>query len=426
MNWPVNWIKVRLGEVCSVEIGGTPSRQRSDYWDVEYATPNIWVSIRDMHKRVIVDTAERISDAGVKHSNAKLQQKGTVLLSFKLTIGRVAVAGVPLYTNEAIAGLKPIRDLTSEYLYHGLQYWDLLQDVDQAIKGATLNKEKLKRITFSFPKLTSEQTKIAQILSTVDQVIDQAEALIVKQQCIKTGLMQDLLTRGIDNDGNLRSEETHEFKDSSLGRIPVDWQVACIEQKLDRIIDYRGRTPAKVESGVPLLTAKNVRDGYIDEEPREFIAESAFSSWMTRGIPKPDDVLFTTEAPMGNVALVPEYRIALAQRLITLCPKPNELSQAYLYWLLHWKRSTERLELLTSGSTVVGVKQSVFRKVEFSFPGLAEQQRISIILNSLNSASENQSNKLTKLRSLKTALMQDLLTGDVSVTPLMSKGEIGV
>ena len=202
--------------------------------------------------------------------------------------------------------------------------------------------------------------------------------------------------------------------------------MARIERKLDRIIDYRGRTPAKVESGVPLLTAKNVRDGYIGEEPREFIAESDFNSWMTRGIPIPGDVLFTTEAPMGNVALVPEYRIALAQRLITLCPKPNELSQAYLFWLLHWKRSTERLELLTSGSTVVGVKQSVFRNVEFSFPGLAEQQRISVILNSLNRASENQSNKLAKLRSLKTALMQDLLTGDVSVTPLIANEEIGV
>ena len=312
---------------------------------------------------------------------------------------------------------------------NGIFYTLEHKDIQPFIVGGTrskLNQRALRLITICLPKRESEQIKIAEILSTVDQAIQQIEVLIAKQQRIKTGLMQDLLTRGIDKDGNLRSEETHEFKDSPLGRIPVDWQVACIEQMLDRIIDYRGRTPAKVESGVPLLTAKNVRDGYINEEPREFLAESAFNSWMTRGIPKPGDVLFTTEAPMGNVALVPEYRIALAQRLITLCPKPNELSQAYLYWLLHWKRSTERLELLTSGSTVVGVKQSVFRKVEFSFPGLAEQQRISIILNSLNSASENQSNKLTKLRSLKTALMQDLLTGDVSVTPLMAKEEIGV
>ena len=76
-----------------------------------------------------------------------------------------------------------------------------------------------------YPKNISEQTKIAEILSTVDQAIEQTEALIAKQQRIRTGLMQDLLTRGIDEDGNLRSEETHEFKDSPLGRIPVEWEV---------------------------------------------------------------------------------------------------------------------------------------------------------------------------------------------------------
>ena len=70
-----------------------------------------------------------------------------------------------------------------------------------------------------------EQTKIAEILSTVDQAIEQTEALIAKQQRIKTGIMQDLLTRGIDEHGNLRSEQTHRFKDSPLGRIPMEWEV---------------------------------------------------------------------------------------------------------------------------------------------------------------------------------------------------------
>ena len=319
--------------------------------------------------------------------------------------------------------------ITQEYLYYILLSQPSQNQIDAQISGSAqpgLKSDFLCGVFTKIPDTLSEQIKIAEILSTVDQAIDQTEALIAKQQRIKNGLMQDLLTRGIDEDGNLRSEDTHEFKDSPLGRIPVEWKVERIEQKLDRIIDYRGRTPTKVEAGVPLLTAKNVRNGYIDEEPREFIAESAFNSWMTRGIPKPGDVLFTTEAPMGNVALVPEYRIALAQRLLTLCPKPNELSQDYLFWLLHWRHSTERLELLTSGSTVVGVKQSVFRKVVFSFPRIEEQRHISVILNSLNSASENQRNKLTKLRSIKTALLQDLLTGKVSVTPLLTEAGISI
>ena len=317
-------------------------------------------------------------------------------------------------------------DYDTGYFYYALKDWEYYLKGQTSGSGIPhVDKEILGNLSI-FNCKKPEQIKTTEILSTVDQAIDQTEELITKQQRIKTGLIQDLLTRGIDKDGDLRSEETHEFKDSPLGRIPVEWKVESIEQKLDRIIDYRGRTPTKVEAGVPLLTAKNVRDGYIDEEPREFIAESAFNSWMTRGIPKPGDVLFTTEAPMGNVALVPEYRIALAQRLLTLCPKSTELSQDYLFWLLHWRHSTERLELLTSGSTVVGVKQSVFRKVVFRFPKLEEQRYISVILNSLNSASENQKNKLTKLRSLKTALMQDLLTGKVSVTPLLTEAEISI
>ncbi|NCC62842.1 MAG: restriction endonuclease subunit S [Verrucomicrobiae bacterium] len=265
----------------------------------------------------------------------------------------------------------------------------------------------------------AEQDCIAAILSTIDKAIAQTEAIIAKQQRIKTALMQDLLTRGIDEHGNIRSEETHVFKDSPLGRIPVEWEVSPIEEKLAQIIDYRGRTPNKIEGGVPLLTAKNVRDGYVEEEPREFIPEFAYQKWMTRGIPEAGDVLFTTEAPMGNVARVPEWKIALAQRLLTLCPKKHDLSQDYLFWLLHWRRTTERLEILTSGSTVIGVKQSVFRKVIFSFPKKDEQDRITRIFDSHKNLVAHEKAQLAKLRRQKTALMQDLLTGKVRVTPLL-------
>ena len=416
------WDIGQLGETCSITIGGTPSRSNPIYWDVDKSTDNLWVSIRDMNQRVITDTAEYLNKEGVKNSNVKLLAKGTIILSFKLTIGRVAIAGKNLYTNEAIAGLVNSQ-ISPNFLYYGLQQWDLLQGVDQAIKGATLNKQKLNKIQFNYPKSIKEQEKIAEVLSTIDRAIAQTEAIIAKQQRIKTGLMQDLLTKGIDENGNIRSEATHQFKDSAIGRIPVEWEVEPIEQKLERIIDYRGRTPKKVTEGVPLLTAKNVRDGFIEKEPQEFIADSDYNSWMTRGIPEVGDVLFTTEAPMGNVASIPNYRIALAQRLLTLCPKINELSQDFLFWILHWKRTTERFELLTSGSTVVGVKQSVFRKVNFTFPSYIEQQRICAVLNSHDEINKNEKHKLKKIQRLKTGLMQDLLTGKVRVTNLLKEKE---
>ncbi len=300
------------------------------------------------------------------------------------------------------------------------------KDIQSFIVGGTrskLNQVALRAITLTLPTSKTEQTQIAEILSTVDRAIEQTEALIAKQQRIKTGLMQDLLTRGIDEHGNIRSEQTHQFKDSPLGRIPAEWEVVPVEQKLACIIDYRGRTPVKEDSGIPLITAKNVREGFLNEEPREFIAEKNYEAWMTRGIPTPGDVMFTTEAPMGNVARVPEYKIALAQRLITLPTKDAELSSTYLFWLLHWARTTERLELLTSGSTVVGVKQSVFRKVLFRFPKKDEQSRITQVLEAHNAIALNEKAKLQKLRSLKAALMQDLLTGKRRVTALLYYAE---
>ncbi len=170
------WKTGRLGELCSIEIGGTPSRNSPEFWDTSKQTSNLWVSIKDLGNGVVTKTAERLTDLGVKHSNAKLQAAGTVLLSFKLTIGRVGIAGVPLYTNEAIAGLRS-DELYPNYLFQGLQQWDLLQGVDQAIKGATLNKEKLRKIEFEYPTYKPEQAKIAEVLSTVDRAIEETNSL---------------------------------------------------------------------------------------------------------------------------------------------------------------------------------------------------------------------------------------------------------
>src|SRR5262247_2909057 len=106
MTLPVGWRAGRLGADCSIEIGGTPSRNVSAYWDTEMVTTNLWVSIADLSQRQVTRTAEQITEAGIAHSNVKLLPPGTILLSFKLTIGRVAEAGAPLFTNEAIAGLR--------------------------------------------------------------------------------------------------------------------------------------------------------------------------------------------------------------------------------------------------------------------------------------------------------------------------------
>ena len=122
----------------------TPSRNNDEYWDPQKETDNKWVSIKDIKDKFIKDTEEYISDIGTQKSNVKLIPPGTVIMSFKLTIGRLSITKVPLFTNEAIVGFIPKNDqVNRDFLYYGLQSWDLLTEVDQAVKGATLNKDKM-------------------------------------------------------------------------------------------------------------------------------------------------------------------------------------------------------------------------------------------------------------------------------------------
>ncbi|WP_299180135.1 restriction endonuclease subunit S [uncultured Aquimarina sp.] len=157
-----------------------------------------------------------------------------------------------------------------------------------------------------------------------------------------------------------------------------------IFKDIAKFIDYRGRTPKKTDSGIPLITAKNVRMDYISDEPKEFIAEDDYESWMTRGIPKIGDVLFSTEAPLGNVAqLKTSKKIALAQRLVTFQPINDTYISTFLkYYLMSSLFQTELLKKAT-GTTVKGIKTSILKKFEIPLPSLNEQRKIVDKLNEL-------------------------------------------
>jgi type I restriction enzyme M protein len=158
--------------------------------------------------------------------------------------------------------------------------------------------------------------------------------------------------------------------------IHSDWPEMILGE-VCRFIDYRGRTPKKTNTGIPLITAKNVREGYIDPEPREYIAETDYDGWMTRGIPKVGDVLFTTEAPLGNVAVITsKKRFALAQRLIALCPNRKLLIGAFLRDVLLSKQIRGRIFANQSGTTVYGIRASVLKEIKVPVPSIQIQQAL--------------------------------------------------
>ena len=162
-----------------------------------------------------------------------------------------------------------------------------------------------------------------------------------------------------------------------------EWKTDKIENLLDALIDYRGKTPQKVNMGIPLITAKIVKGGRIDT-PEEFLAYDDYDSWMRRGYPQIGDVVLTTEAPLGEVAQISYLPVALAQRIVTLRGKDGILDSTYLKYFLQSEIGQKRLSARETGTTVTGIKQSELRKVEITYPSFSTQCKIASILKSID------------------------------------------
>jgi len=312
-----------------------------------------------------------------------------------------------------------------EYFFYAVKGWE------SHLKGQTsgsgiphVDKEvfgKIEILRFDKP----EQTKIADILSTVDRAIEQTEAIIAKQQRIKTGLMQDLLTRGIDEHGNLRSEETHEFKDSPLGRIPVEWEVhPCIALCEEIVVGIVIR-PAQYyrPDGVPVLRSANVKENKITSDGLVFMSDKDNETLSKSRLRKGDLVTVRTGYP-GTTGVIPiELDGSNCVDIVISRPNHEKVRSEFLsIWVNsdHGKRQVlEGQGGLAQQHFNVGEMRTLLVKV----PDINEQEMIENLLILQSSAINDLAKNQQKLCVLKTALMQDLLTGKKRVTALLNDTE---
>lgn len=153
-----------------------------------------------------------------------------------------------------------------------------------------------------------------------------------------------------------------------------------MEDALDALIDYRGKTPKKSKTGIMTLSAKSVKNNHIDYSQCYFISEEEYEKFMVRGFPKKGDILLTTEAPLGLVARLDRNDVAIAQRLLTLRGKENVLDNDYLLYYLQSPIGQASLKARETGTTVTGIKQAEFRKIEIEIPDYEVQKKVSGIL----------------------------------------------
>ena len=221
----------------------------------------------------------------------------------------------------------------------------------------------------NIPKLTGKDFRALQIPVPPLEVQAEIVRILDKFTELTTELTAELANR----------KKQYEYYRDML--LKTDAPHYMLEEICD-IVDYRGKTPKKVDEGIFLVTAKNIRKGYIDyEKSQEYVNPDDYAEIMRRGLPKIGDVLITTEAPCGNVAQIDREDIALAQRVIKYRPKDGRLNSSYLKYILLGEEFQNKLLKAATGGTVKGIKGSRLHKLTIPVPPIEEQRRIVNILD---------------------------------------------
>ena len=318
------------------------------------------------------------------------------------TLRRIAIVPDELDKEVCSTGylvLRPQPRVDYRFIFYFLQTEDFMGEMEKLQKGASypaVTDRDVRSQRIPVPPLAEQQRIVG--------VLDEALAGLATAQAHAEKNLQN--ARALF-ESHLQSVFTH------CGKGWVDTVIGdCI-----RFIDYRGKTPVKTESGVRLITAKNVKMGYLQETPKEFIAAANYKSWMTRGIPNKGDVLFTTEAPLANIAqLDTDENVAFAQRIIIMQADAAKLNSTFLKYLLLSQPAQHRIRTKGTGATVQGIKASLLKTIEISFPKkLEEQEQIVAKLDAL--ATETQclerlyEQKQVALAALKKSLLHQAFSG---------------
>lgn len=372
----------------------------------------------------------RYAEAGYIHL-----KNGDVLITKDGTVGKVAhVEDCP---EKAVlnSGIFLLRcndgSFDHRYIFHVLKSNAFRNFLDDNLAGSTIQhlyQHVFKTFEFPVPEL-HEQTTIAEILSTVDRAIEETQASIAKQQRIKIGLMQDLLTRGIDDDGNLRSEETHKFKDSPLGRIPVQWTVHPISKFGSKTRPWLRTGPFGSDlntkhwatEGVPVLTIGSLGEGEVTESELLFVSETVSETLKAFRVSH-GDIVFSRVADIGRSLVIRAHQHGwiISSNLMRISIDSTRANPEFLYRNIAFNpaiRAQLRATANSGGREVVN--GSILSGLVFPWPDINEQDRIVVHLTAIDKSIQTLTDSLDKVRRVKTGLMQDALTGKKRVTALL-------
>lgn len=383
---PEKWKWVRLEYLSLASFsGGTPSKDKSDYWNGSIP----WASIKDLSvdSEELSATKDHITAKGLANSSTKLVEANNVIVGMRMGLNKVVINTIPLAINQDLRAFYLDCSLIAPKFFVKFYRTLKFEGAGTTVKG--IRKDELMGMFVPLPPLEEQRRIVSKLddimgnLERMDQAYTELSGPMLKhfknlvlQQAISGQLVPQLDSEpAVEQLGPAHKPEEVPFA------IPEKWKWVALED-LFQFVDYRGKTPIKSASGVRLITSSNVRKGYLDHTRCEYISIDEYQSRQSRGVSHKGDILFTTEAPLGNVALADLDVFSVGQRVITLKSKGLALNECFVWFLLSNYFQTEILKQAT-GSTVQGIKAARLKKLVLPLPPIEEQKRIAARINKL-------------------------------------------
>jgi len=402
----------KIDELCDIRRGASP-RPISD---PKFFGGNVgWVRILDVtsSSKYLNETEQYVSKLGEK--NSLRVEKGQLIMSICGTIGKPIIVNIPACIHDGFVKLYNLSDVVLEYLYYILQFSEeKLKAFGQPGTQVNLNTTLVGNLEVFVPQIL-EQQKIAEILTTIDNIIEKTEQIIEKYKKVKEGMMQDLFTRGIDENGNLRpsyDQAPHLYKETELGMIPKEWFVANLGDLCNDLVNG-GTPPTNIlkywNGNIPWITGADFEEGKITNIRRKITTEAVLNS--STNVINKGNLLVVTRTGVGKIAIAPR-NIAISQDITGVYFKEIAYT-LYFYYRLQFEIAN--LKSFNQGTSINGITRDVLINHKLAVPNLSEQKEIAYILKEIDNKINNEGAYLSKLQKLKQGLMQDLLTGKVRV-----------
>jgi type I restriction enzyme S subunit len=342
-----------------------------------------------------------------RHAKALIGGPG-IVVGRKGTAGAVSWSAGPFWPIDTAYYVSPRQDLDLRWLYWQLSSLGLTR-LDSSTGVPGLNRNDVYRLSVACPP-SAEQRRIAEILDTADDAIQKTEALIAKLKQMKAGLLHDLLTRGLDDNGQLRDPVAHpeQFKDSPLGRVPKQWRIAALGSLCDLLNGLAFRPEDWSDRGTPIIRIQNLNGGgefnyFAGSFPERYAIQPGRLLFSWSGNRGTSFGPYVWSGPLG----------VLNQHIFKVTPAPDVRAGWFYYALDEVRRRAERAA--HGGSGLVHVRRGDLMRYLIATPEPDEQERLGDSLAAADDRIRAEEQYRDKLKQIKKGLMHDLLTGRVRV-----------